>query len=756
VLVAWVVFPLVLAALCGGAGLLVNVICRGRVPLALVPMTGFATLIVASQFLTLSEATAPLITPLCVALAVAGFGLGFPRWSPRAAWPLAAAAGVFAVYAAPIVLSGEPTVAGFIRLDDTATWLALTDRMMEHGRDLSGLPPSTYEATLSFNLADGYPVGVFLPFGAGAQLVPADSAWLVQPYMAFEAALLALCLWSLAGAIERPALRAAAAFIGAQSALLFGYYLWGGIKELAAAALVAGFAALMARALADPRDRGALVAPAVLAAALLAVLSGGGFVWLLPSLLAFAVLFGRAIGARATAMRALAFAGAVCLLALPLFLSGGLLPPTSSPLTDPAAQGNLLGPLDPAQAAGIWPSGDFRLEPDAESLALMAAAIAAGAAFRGLVWAWRRREPGAAVYVGGSLAAAVVLVAAGSPWVGGKALATAAPAIPFAAMLAVAWLAEAGPRAAAAVLATVVAGGVLWSNALGYGAVALAPHDQLAELERIGEEVAGEGPTLITEYSPYGARHFLRDSDPESISELRRRTIPLRDGETVPKGGSADTDAIAPAALAVYRTLVLRRSPSQSRPPALYELVWRGEHYEAWQRPPGPAVLAPRLPLGTALNPYGVPSCAAVRELAEAGDLVAAAGTPPVVGPPGALRATMDVERAGEYSAWVGGSIRPDSRLLIDGEPVGEMRHELNNQGGYVGFGTVALEARTHDVALEVGGADLHPGSAGGAGPSGPLVLSLTEAATTRLVEVPADEAASLCGRPWDWIEVRP
>ena len=79
-------------------------------------------------------------------------------------------------------------------------------------------------------------------------------------------------------------------------------------------------------------------------------------------------------------------------------------------------------------------------------------------------------------------------------------------------------------------LAAAVAGGVLWSNALGYGDVNLAPHGQLAELEEIGERVAGEGPSLMTEYSPYGVRHFLREADPEGISELRRRTIPLADG----------------------------------------------------------------------------------------------------------------------------------------------------------------------------------------------------------------------------------
>ena len=185
----------------------------------------------------------------------------------------------------------------------------------------------------------------------------------------------------------------------------------------------------------------------------------------------------------------------------------------------------------------------------------------------------------------GALVACAALVLVGSPWVGGKALATASPAIPFAAMLGVGWLAGAGRGVAAGALALVIVGGVVWSNALGYGDVSLAPRSQLAELERIGELVAGEGPTLMTEYEPYGVRHFLRDADPEGISELRRRTIPLRDGTTVEKGGFADTDEVDPLALGYYRTLVLRRSPAQSRPPSPYRLVWRGEAYEAWQRP---------------------------------------------------------------------------------------------------------------------------------------------------------------------------
>ena len=65
-------------------------------------------------------------------------------------------------------------------------------------------------------------------------------------------------------------------------------------------------------------------------------------------------------------------------------------------------------------------------------------------------------------------------------------------------------------------------------GALAYRDVNLAPRDQLAELETIGHRIAGQGPTLMTEYQPYGVRHFLRDADPEAASELRRRQVPLR------------------------------------------------------------------------------------------------------------------------------------------------------------------------------------------------------------------------------------
>src|SRR5204862_7919620 len=91
-------------------------------------------------------------------------------------------------------------------------------------------------------------------------------------------------------------------------------------------------------------------------------------------------------------------------------------------------------------------------------------------------------------------------------------------------------------------LSAALAGGARWSNALASPGVTLAPRPQLAGLGALGGRIAGEGPPLMTEYRPYGARHFLRDAAPEGASELRRRVVPLLSGGTLGKGMTADTD----------------------------------------------------------------------------------------------------------------------------------------------------------------------------------------------------------------------
>ncbi|MER3412372.1 MAG: hypothetical protein C4305_08815, partial [Thermoleophilia bacterium] len=187
----WALFPLLLGLLAGGCGLLVERVSGLRLPGPLLLPLGLALVIVAATFATHLATTAPLALPVVVALAVAGYGLGLPRHGTRLdGWAIAAPVAAYACYAAPIVLAGQATFAGYITLDDTATWLALADRVMEDGRSLSGLAPSTYELVLRDYLADGYPVGSFLPMGLGGKLTGQDLAWLFQPAVALFAAML--------------------------------------------------------------------------------------------------------------------------------------------------------------------------------------------------------------------------------------------------------------------------------------------------------------------------------------------------------------------------------------------------------------------------------------------------------------------------------------------------------------------------------------------------------------------------------------
>jgi len=777
-LVAWVLYPVVLALLCAGVGLLVDLLVGRRLPGALVVPVGLAGIVVVSGFTTATDATAELTLPLVLVLALVGAGLSLPwRFGRPDPLAIAAALGVFLVFGAPAILSGEPTFLGYVKLDDTATWLALTDRIMEHGRSLAGLEPSTYRATLEFNLAGGYPIGAFVPFGVAGRLVPGDLAWVFQPYLSFLAATLALGLWEVFGRfVADRRLRALAVFLAAQPALLVGYAQWGGVKEVFAAALVALAAALApallngaggasevdpapggSRSDAPSRGRPRDVVPlAVVAAALVGVLSPGGILWLAPLLAALAVLAVRRFGARAAAGRAALFAALSGALVLPV-LASGIVPPTSKSLTDPTGEGNLRGALDAFQVLGIWPSGDFRLDPDGTVVTAVLVGLGVLAAAIGLWALWRRRAT-APLLLATALFTCAVIFAIGSPWAAGKALATASPvALSLAVLGALAALRL--DRFAGALLLAAVAGGVLWSNLLAYGGADLAPYGQLRELERIGEDFAGEGPALMTEYNPYGARHFLRELDGEGASELRVRQVPLRGGGTVEKGFAVETDELDLNGLLAYRTLVLRRSPVRSRPPSPYGLVRAGDYYEVWQRPEGFAGPLPeRLPLGDALDPAAVPECSHVLGLGQLGLLnklpgvrmLAARHAPVVDATEGVLR----LPRAGVWRAWLRGSVRGEVELYVDGRRLGSARHQLENEGGWVELGEARLAGGLHEAELRFGGADPHPGSGGFPRPeTGPLYFTAAGEEAGELVSVPVEEARRLCGRPWDWIE---
>ena len=712
---------------------------------------GLTTLILVGQFTTLSGVTAPLTGALVVVLAAAGLLLSLRRRDRLDAWPLAAALGVFAIFAAPVVLSGTATFAGYIKLDDTATYFAMTDRVMEHGRTLAGLAPSTYEETLRTTLAIGYPTGSLMPLGVGQQLLSFDVAWLFQPYLAFLAALLALSVYAILGRLvpSRP-LRGLGAFVAAQPALLFGYGLWGGVKELAGALLLALIAALLPWTLDERAGPRAVLPLAAACAALACVLSLPGAVWIAPALLAGAAIARRPT--RAVIVKGAAFGVAAGVLAIPAIVASVDWLPRVHTFRSEGELGNLVHPLSGFQLFGIWLDGDFRVGPDLAVVTYVLIAVVVAAGLCGTWWALRRRGWALLAYLWIAAVGCGLVVAVSSPWVDAKALAMASPAVLAAA---VAGCGTALGRAALVPIAV----GVLWSNALQYHDVWLAPRGQLHELETIGERFSGEGPALMTSYEPYGARHFLRRLDPEGASELRRRYVYLTNGKLLPKGSSADVDRIRLDGLLVYRTLVLRRGPAASRPPSVYRLVWSGRYYEVWQRPKRPREsIVEHLPLGNANEAASVPRCTDVMRLATEGTSLVTASRPrtDTVAYPsssGSVAARVVVPPQGqEYRFWLGGDWFGLASVSIDGHELGSKREELNWPGLYTELGRMRLTGSGHVVELDYDTGGLAPGSGGTPYSFGPLVLSADDRREP-VETVPSSRTQSLCGRRLDWIE---
>ncbi len=733
---------------------------REPLPGALVLPVGLAVVILAGELATLWDATAELAGPLVIALAVVGLLLA-PPWPLRSwGWPAGAAAGAFAAYAAPVVLSGQATFAGYIKLDDTATYFAMTDRVMSHARSLAGLAPSTYEATLATTLKTGYPTGSLMPLGVGHQLTSYDVAWLFQPYLAFLAAMLALSLYAvLELVIPSRAWRGGAAFFAAQPAILFGYALWGGIKEVSGAYLLALISVLIPWTLDSRRGQAAVVPLAAGCAALVCVLSLPGGLWLLPALLAAAVLVALRPD-RAQLRKAGAFALALGVLAIPAYVAAAEWLPTVGDFGKESELGNLVQKLSVLQLFGIWPGGDFRYRHDPAPVKVLIVLVIVAAAL-GLWWAWTRRSWALLVYVAvaGLGCAGYLLVS--SPWIGGKTIAMAAPAILAAAFAACAGVALRGRVVEAGVIAVAIAGGVVWSNWDQYHDVWLAPRGQLHELETIGDRIAGQGPALMTDYQVYGVRHFLRRADPEGASELRRRYDYLTNGQVLPpKTPWADIDRFRLDQVLVYRTLVLRRGPLASRPPSVYRLVSSGRYYETWQRPPGASTtIVEHLGLGGSSQPDAVPRCSEVMRLAHLPGVARLAtatrapavwlGTPPLSGSRDVL---VDLPEGGLYTAWLGGDWYGKASIAVDGHEVGAKREELNWPGLYSELGSARLPAGRHTVTIRYTPGGWHPGSGAKPYSFGPAALS-RDGDRERVETIPASAARSLCGRRLDWVE---
>jgi hypothetical protein len=517
---------------------------------------------------------------------------------------------------------------------------------------------------------------------------------------------------------------------------------------------------------------------------LFAVFSPAGLVWLaVPAIVALVVLVPR--GLVGSARIAAAVAALIALLSVPSIAIARTFIDSANGgnLTSSTSVANLGHPLNTLQVFGIWPAADFRDRPHDAPFTYALLAILGVGAVAGLVLARRRRALGVPLYLATAAGGFLLFLAfdhlgLSSPWVNAKAMAEASPALVVAGVAGAAALFETGRRVEGAVIGTAVAVGVLWSNALAYSGAWLAPRAALAELQAIGHRFGGQGPALTTDSEVYGGRHFLRNLAAEGASDRRRLLIPLLDGQGLGKGQTADLDQFRLGGILVFKTVVLARSPAESRPPSVYHLVWSGRYYDVWQRPDAHPRILEHVPLGNSVQPGGVPACSEVQRLAKAagrsGRLVAPPRTPNVVvdftGVPlpagwtgdagghlfptkaGAVAKDFTVPNSGRYALWIGGSFRDSLRVYVDGRLVADARDRLTEGPGYQPLGSAELSAGVHRLVLRYGGPGLLPGSGGSQFGLGPFILSRSPE-DVPVVSVPSAAARTLCGRNLDWIE---
>ncbi len=747
---SWLVYPLLVLALSLGIGLLVRRVAGPEaLPGVLLLPVGLAGVVAVSVFPTQLTATAPFTGVAVLVVAVVGFVvarrqvLGLVRPTREWLWPAVAALLPAGAIAAPVLLTGQAGMTGYARITDLAHQLKFTEWITTMGRVVpaESAIDSSYLETVFKMTSIGYPGGSQAALGGTSSLMAIDPLWSYQAFLALVAGTLGLALYSLLSrAIPSRPWRAVAAGVAAQPTILYSYALAAGVKELSA---VAGLTLLAAVLVAHPPGRGGLrqVLPAAVAlAGAYAVFNLGILPWAgMVVAGVFAVDLATRRGRLRTLVRWAAFGVVALVLTVPTSLVAVRLAPAATG-GGPPDLGNLAAPVSAWASVGPWLTSDHRFPlevygRDTATFVLIAIVLVFAAV--GVLRALRTRDFRLLVLALAGVVAFVYVTGRVSPWIELKAYAITAPltlALAFAGAAAlwrwrrVRWL---GVAATA-----VMAGGVLLGNAFVYQATPLIPNERFADLERLGEKYAGQGPAVLPVFEEFG-EYLLRDVKAASIVNPPRGRFVLNETAVPNLQFVRDPDELDRAWLNEHRLLFQRRDPTASRPPSNWRMIERTEFYDVWRRDADAPRVVAHLPLTGAPGERGRAFCREVRgDVRAAGDdawiaysqapsVVQYAATEEGVGPPlwvqagpdflaagpGRLKGQVSLPVSGPYKVWLRGSFGREVRVLVDGEEVGSVRWQQSYPGQYERVGTVDLPAGDHTFAIVRGGGSVLPGT---------------------------------------------
>jgi hypothetical protein len=788
------VYPLVLALLCIGAGLLVDRCCGGWLPGLLLPTCGAAGLIALSQLTTYIAPLAPATPYAMTVAAVAGFALArvrvrhLARRLRECRWQLVAPVLAYLLALAPVLFAGRTSFSSYLTLSDSAVHMTGADYLLHHGQAYAHLDlRNSYGLYVNNYYNTSYPSGADTLFGGSAFLLGLPLIWAFQPFNAFMLALAAGPAWLL---VRRVGLDGPWAALGALTAtvpaLVYGYELIGSIKEITSLSMILTLGTLVVLYPRWLRGRANGAIPFALAAAAGISALGAGFgAWVLAAAVVPAVvLIADAVAdphSRTRSLRLIGAGAAVTLLAaLPTWTQLSKSLDVAQNIAATGNPGNLRTPLQTLQVFGVWLWGTYKHPPAGLDLTITDALIAVtiAVALLGVLRLIQTRD----YPLGGWLALTVVvwlgLTAYSTTWVDAKTLMLTTPVFVLLAWSGVAALRSSPFARAAPLLALLLTAGVVASDALQYHSSNLAPTARYRELASIDNRFAGKGPTLFTDFDEY-ALYELRDLDVGGANF----------GYSPPALSHTGTayrypvvfDRLPPADLRSYPLIVTRRDPAADRPPSAYRLLWQGSYYQVWGRTAGaPAAIA-----DVGLSGSLAEQCARIEQLARAagagrarliaapapllvrlplGRLPTPAGWARIRGglemrKPGRLNAEFTVPRAGRWDIWLQGQVMPTVSVSVDGRPPASLGAQLGGNSVVTNTLTplrVSLSAGRHRLSLSRGAFTLAPGDGGSADLYGIFLTPAPAPIDLPLAEVAADRARSLCGRSYEWIEVVP
>jgi hypothetical protein len=436
-------------------GQAVFALCGRRGWSRLAPAVGLAALItVAWATVRLpGEGTSALIA-IGLACVAAGVVLVRRREDPSRALlsdlPLALAAG--AIASIPFIVEQRFGILGTGLNPDMSQHLFAVDRLASGGSERL--------------IESGYPLGPHSLVVAVSELGP-------NTVHAFDGLMIAVavatCL-AAAALLERlaPGRRAAAALLVGFAYLLAANYVQGAFKEAIEALFVLAFAVGLAElARGWPERQRAVRAVRAVPLAVLAIgavyaYSFPGLLWLGGAAAAWAAIeLGRAMrrGGPAQARRQARLAAPTALVAVAVLAVaaapeiGRMVDFASFETFDPSGSGlgNLFDRLSPFEALGVWPSGDFRVEPGDGAVPAAAfylgAALALAALAYGLRWWWSRGERAVLGALAASAALWLYALVAGTAYQEAKALVILSPLVMLVSVRAVMEMAPGLPEA---------------------------------------------------------------------------------------------------------------------------------------------------------------------------------------------------------------------------------------------------------------------------------------------------------------------